>query len=284
MHGLLALTLIHERYLSTQLPSCRTVRELYHWSQCTSLLKQRLSLPIEPQDRDAIWGAAAALGAITFSSSDASDLEDSWPLRPSQPSDLDWMRLGDGKMALWQKCDPLRPDSLFSPMAIVFAHIHAPLQASGIYDVPTVLAQLCSLDEFSTAESNPFFTVAHTISQLYRLPDEQITTGRAFSLWRQMSPSYKSLLQDKDPVALLLLYLWYCRAYRAVWWIELRARVECPAIRVYLQRYHKENKAIQAFLPTDNSDGHMLSSHSGLELSDDFSKSYLHPSTCFVMS
>lgn len=54
----------------------------------------------------------------------------------------------------------------------------------------------------------------------------------------------------KNPVALLLLYLWYTRASESRWWIRIRAEYELPAIRTYLERYHGDNSVIQALLPS----------------------------------
>ena len=156
-------------------------------------------------------------------------------------------------MAVWHATDPLRLDSLFSVMASTFNQMHAPLQAHGIDGVPVALARICSLSETSTVENNPYFAVVHAVSQVYNLPDDQVVTGRVLVFLTQMRPEFKALLQKKDRVALLILYLWYCRARRAVWWIEFRARVECPAICLYLRRYHGDDADIEAFLSGEQS-------------------------------
>lgn len=186
---------------------------------------------------------------------------ESWPLRAADPSDLEWMRVGDGKEVVWHMADPLRPDSLFSVTAATFAHMHAPLPTAGLAGVPAPLARLCDLHESSTAESNPFFAVVHAVFKLYSLPDNHVSPGRALSFWTHMPAQFKLLLQDKHPIALLILYLWYCRARLSVWWIELRARVECPAIILYLQYYHEDNASLQELLlgetPLAQNTGHI---------------------------
>lgn len=249
MHGILALTAAHCRSLTTQLPSHGSPQELYHISQCTSLFRACLAGPVEPDDKDALWATASTLGVLAFSSLDATSATESWPLKATSSSDLEWLRMGEGKMAVWHMADPLRPDSLFSGAASTYAQIHAPLPSVGIDGIPPRLAELCKIDESSTAESSPFLTASHAVSKLYSLSDSHLTTGRVLPFLTQMPTSFKLLLHAKDPVALLLLYLWYCRARVAVWWIDLRARVECPAILQYLKLYHPDNTLIREFLP-----------------------------------
>jgi hypothetical protein len=247
MHAILALGAVYWRYISAG--AQRSLLEAHHVAECTNLFNKRLNLPIAPDDRDAIWGTAATLGVITFCPMDAAGTrEESWPLKPSDPSDLDWLRVGDGKKVIWQIADPLRPDSIFVTMAATFAQMHSPLPEVGIDGVDPSLARLCRLDEASTAQTSSFFTAVHSLSKLYRLPEEHLTNGRAFAWTAHMHPAFKALLEVKDPVALLVLYLWYSRTRKAVWWIELRARLECPAISTYLRRYHGDYTALHRIL------------------------------------
>ncbi|OKP13328.1 hypothetical protein PENSUB_930 [Penicillium subrubescens] len=249
MHASLAVALTYDRHLNGSIDSHRTLEECYHWSQSTSLLNKRLREPIETSDKDPIWGTAAALVILTFSSPDADTPEQSWPLRATGSSDLDWIRMGKGKMSLWDMVNPLRSDSLFSVMAAAFAHMNSPLPEGGIDGIPTALAAVCNLHDSSTAETNAYFHAAHTVSQIMELPDSDVATGHVQLFMRSIEGPFEDLLRGRDPVALLLLYLWYRKVSRCIWWIELRARVECPSIFLYLRLYHKENGDILAFLP-----------------------------------
>lgn len=253
MHASLAVALTYDRYLdSGSLGRRRSLEECHHWSRSTALLNRRLREPIEAKDRDPIWGAAAALAILTFASPDACTPEESWPLQPSRHHpDLDWLRMSESKMSLWHLVNPLRPDSLFRVMAATYAHMFAPLPERGTDGIPTALAAACLLDDSSTAGSSPYFHPAHAVSQLLDLPDSKVTTGQTQLFLRSIHGPFRDLLQDRDPVALLLLYLWYSKSGRSIWWIELRARVECPSIRLYLRLYHQGNTAVQAFLSED---------------------------------
>ena len=249
MHASLAVAFAYDRHLNSPPGGCRTLEECYHWSQSTALFNRRLREPIETKDMDAIWGTAAALAILTFSFPDAYTPEESWPLKPSGPSDLEWLRMSKGKMSLWRITNPLRPDSLFRVMAGTFAQMNSPLPEEGLDGVPRALAIVCHLEHSSTAENNPYFNAAHAVSQIQDLPDNQVTVGQTELFTRSIHGPFESLLREKNPVALLLLYLWYRKAGRSIWWIELRARVECPSICSYLRLHHRGYGAVQAFLP-----------------------------------
>ncbi|KAI1146358.1 hypothetical protein F4825DRAFT_199473 [Nemania diffusa] len=250
MHASLAVAFAYDRYLNNSLGIGRTVEECYHSSQSTALFSKKLREPITANEKDSIWGTAAALALLSFASPDVGDtLESSWPIKPSEPTDLEWVRLSKGKMSLWPIVNPVRPDSLFLVMASTFAEMHSSLPEEGIDGIPTDLAAVCGLRDSSTIDNNPYFNSAHAVSQILHLSDSQVTTGQTERFTRSIQGSFQSLLLEKDPVALLLLYLWYRKAGRSIWWIGLRARVECPAICLYLQRYHAENQHVQAFLP-----------------------------------
>lgn len=248
MHASLAVALTYDRHLNGPSDRRRTLEECYHWSRCTILFNKRLRQPISAQDKDPIWGTAAALVILSFSAPDACTPEQSWPLKPST-SDLDWLRMNKGKMSLWHMVNPLRPDSLFSVMAATFAHMNSPLRERGIDGIPSPLAAVCNLNKSSTAESNPYFDAAHGLSQILVLPDTGVKTSHVHIFMRSIHGLFEDLLRKRDPVALVLLYLWYRKTSRSIWWIELRARVECPSICRYLQVYHRGNDSIQSFLP-----------------------------------
>ncbi|KAJ5218365.1 uncharacterized protein N7498_000464 [Penicillium cinerascens] len=249
MHASLAVALTYDRHLNSSFGCRRSLEECYHWSQSTALLSKRLREPIEAKDKDPIWGTAAALTILAFSSPDAYTPEESWPMKISGHSDLDWLRMSKGKMSLWHIVNPLRSESLFRVMAATFALMHSPLPERGIDGIPRALAAVCLLKVSSTVKDNPYFHAAHALSQTLDLPDSEVTTGQIQLFWRSINGAFEDMLRKRDPVALLLLYLWYRKASRSIWWIELRARVESPSICSYLRLYHNGNVAVQAFLP-----------------------------------
>ncbi|KAL5341411.1 hypothetical protein BJX70DRAFT_358700 [Aspergillus crustosus] len=271
MHASLAVSLTYDRHQNaSHAESRRTLEECHHWSQATTLLNKRLQQPIEEKDKDPIWGTAAALVILTFSSPNACTPERAWPLRFSNSlsransrsnahdgdgdgdgdgRELDWLRMTESKMALWHLMNPLRPDSLFRVMANTYAQMAVPLPETGIDGIRSSLATVCNLDDSSTAATSPYFHAAHAVSLTLDLPDSELGTGHTQLFMQSIQGRFKNLLLSRDPVALLLLYLWYCKTGRCLWWIELRARVECPSIVLYLRLYHGDCSGIHAFLP-----------------------------------
>ncbi|KAF5660552.1 c6 finger [Fusarium heterosporum] len=251
MHASLAVAFTYDRYLRTSSSSCRSLEECYHWSQATALFNRRLREPVKKIDKDPIWATAAALAVLTFASPDARRPEESWPMRSSGGDDLDWVYMINGKMSLWEMVDPLRSDSLFQVMAVTLAQMHSPVPEVGIKGILKALAGICHLDDASTPHNNPYFHAAHAVSRVLNLADNDVTTGHSQLFTHGLHGDFKALLMQKDPVALVLLYMWYRKAGRSIWWIELRARVECPAIRMYLELHHQDNVAVHQLLQTD---------------------------------
>jgi hypothetical protein len=253
MHAVLAVASAYERHVTSpsNLPSHRTLSEIYNFSQSTSLLGKQLCRSILPQEKDALWATSALYGALLFVAVDAPSPEQAWPLKDSGSCDLDWLRMINAKWALWSLTDPLRPDSIFRCLTDVYAgmRIHAP--PSGVCGASPSLVHLCDLNEQSTAETSPYFEAVHAISQLDDPAESRENLIKILAFITCMSQSFKSLIISKDARALLLLVLWYNKAGRAVWWIELRARVEHQAICLYLRRYHADNAGIQKLLPCD---------------------------------
>jgi hypothetical protein len=251
MHGTLAVTAVHDRYLGITPPHRRSLRESYHWSQCTILFNKWLSQSIKEEHKDPLWATAGSLAILTFSSINSCSPEESWPLKAPDSSDLEWLRLGSGKMALRHLVNPSRPGSVFRSMSETFAYNHLPLPAKGVDGVSDELGHLCGLDGSSTRENNPYFEVAHGLSRLLKVPKGEVSQGEAMMVSSHMHNEFETCLEKKDPVALLLLCLWYTKARESKWWIEVRARCEVPAICIYLQRYHLDNTALQALVPWD---------------------------------
>lgn len=237
MHASLAVALAYDHLINDSYGNGYSADTIFHLYRATSLFHERLKTPVSPTDKDAIWGTAAAISLLSFAMPEATTPEESWPLAPSNSSDLGWLNVGRGKMSLWNACNPLQPDSIFSIMAATYAQMETPLPDSGVRGIAPALAHACHLDEASTVESNPYFESAHALCSIQSIPDGETTVGHTEMFIRTIKDRFEMLLRQKDPVALLLLYLWYRKAGRNVWWIELRARVECPAIYMYLQHY-----------------------------------------------
>jgi hypothetical protein len=247
MHGILAMAAAHNRYLGFQPTRCRLIREVNHSSQCLVLFMKWLNQSIEEKHKDAIWATGVTLAILAFSSIHISSFEQAWPLKPSDSSDLQWVRLKASDKALWNIANPMRPSSVFRAMSETFSHKQR-LPTRGVDGMSVNLATLCRLDESSTSVNSPYFGFTHALSRLLEVPNGEASLGQIFTVVGVISNTLRACLEEKDPVALLLLYLWYTRASESRWWIDHRARYELPALRTYLQRHHRDNVIIQALL------------------------------------
>jgi hypothetical protein len=188
------------------------------------------------------------LANLVFSIINVSSFEDAWPLKLSGSSILQWFGLKCSDQAIWQLADPTRSSSVFHAIMVTTFEPQS-LPTRGLEGVSTDLAKTCSLDESSTADNNPYFVFVHGLSRL--LEKREPTLGEVFMVVGPNPVLLRAKLEMKDPVALILLFIWYRRARKVKWWIEMRARYEIPAIRTYLKRYHADMSSIQAFLDAE---------------------------------
>jgi hypothetical protein len=243
--------MLHDFYTSGVPSSPQYVIEVcYHWHRGAALLNRKLSRPVPPSDRDALWAAAALLGVIAFSSIEVYRPEDAWPLKPAEPSDLNWLRMSDGKAAIWEIAAPLRPDSLFYPLADECGKVglYSPVTSLVYEAIPVAFVQLFNLDEMSTSSNNPYHNAVHIIVSLIPIKCTRYDLVLFFCFIGNMQRSFVLLLEQKDPRALLLLAYWYAMVFRCVWWVEKRARLECQAICLYLEKYFLDEDLIQELL------------------------------------
>ncbi|PWY95985.1 hypothetical protein BO94DRAFT_530716 [Aspergillus sclerotioniger CBS 115572] len=237
MHMVLTISSIHHRHLSLSESEHLRTFEAHHTSQCVKLLSQKIAQPIPQEERDAVWIGATFLGIVVFSSLSATTAEEVWPLK-SDSSDLEWVRMTRNKMSLWTLIDPLRKDGLFRGMVGEYEEMFEPTATD--LTVPEPMARICHLDQSSTAENNPYFTALHTLVPLWDRSFEEQSRASVLAFPSQMTPAFRNLLHEKDPVALLLLALWYDISGQVIWWSRQRATVELQSICLYIQRYHPD--------------------------------------------
>lgn len=249
MRIILAVTATHDRYLlAAPDNNTRSVAEVYHGAQGAALLSEKLSSPILHQDRDALWSSAAMLGIASISSIEASSPAEAWPLKPNDPSDLDWLNLSVGKKAIWRVTNPLRPDSIFYPLADEYTQSMKRPPLRDLSELAPDFIALCSLDEPLAYSRNPYYSAVSILSDLWGSINTREMTGRYISFLGLMSREFKSLLDCKDPRALLIFAYWYALLLNSVWFMTKRARLECQSICLYLERYHADDDEIQRML------------------------------------
>lgn len=252
MHVVLAMTLVHDRQSIS--PGLKpTTKETFHWYQTTSQLSKALSGPIKESEKDALWMTATLLGGMAFSDVRASTPYESWPLKPSSPSDLDWLKLSDGKKVVWKLVSPTRMGSKMRAMALSqHEHLLRPFATfEQLQALPPGFVELYDLRPDSNAENNPYYNAAAILAQLMgpEVPCNRKNIIKYCCFLTNITPTYKQLLISKDPRALLLMGWWWSKAcgYEQ-WWFQRRALTEGQAICIYLETYYGHEDWVQKSL------------------------------------
>jgi hypothetical protein len=239
MHMIQSVTASHDRFLAGRTLSAQSEVEVYHMSQGIKGFQHKLSNPVRPEDRDSLLVAATLVGVVTCFSLEASSVEGMWPL---QDSHLSWLDLSDGKKSIWRIVDPLRPDSIWKPLAEMYERDHI-LGERAYPSVLSVFDHLLSDDDSSPEK--PYHRSASYLITLLDLDCTDATWMRFVAFIAHVDPNFKVGLRNKDPWALLMLAYWYMKVCRGPWWTAARAILGGQAICLYLERYHSDDAAIQ---------------------------------------
>lgn len=244
MHMLLSLTLMHDAYLlepiSPQTASSHQTASLYHWNTATTLFNAVLSRPVPDSHRDAVWATGALLGAAVFAYVEPSRPEEAWPLKATDPNDLDWLKLGEGKKAIWNVANPTRADSMFRSLAKDLNHLQLPLWAASpdFSSVPNCWKRVFEITSETTIENSPYCFPVIILARLHGLSPTHENIIDFLYFMAYMPVDFKILLECKDPRAMLLLLWWYRKLeHGELWWIKKRAAVEGRAIEIWLEGY-----------------------------------------------
>ncbi|TAQ86023.1 hypothetical protein B7494_g5652 [Chlorociboria aeruginascens] len=257
MHIVQTMTALHDRYFSASPTTRISATEAHHWFLAASLFNQKLSKPIEPDDRDGLWATAVLLGISAFSLIEASKPEEAWPLKPPESTDFDWIDLSRGKAAVWALTDPLRPDSVFNFMARDYkTNYFAQFPTSGFEGIPSQFVQIYCLDENSSAFNNPYYTALRIVVFLLPIKCGLSNVPTFISFVGHMEPDFRRLLKEKDPRALLLMAYWFVEVRNSQWWIRRRAHLEFQAVCMYLEKYYPEETLIHELLTYPKTEFH----------------------------
>lgn len=243
MHNALAMTLMHGR--SHDLFAKQTPREVYHWYHGTSQFNRKLvDSKLTSSERDAVWLASVMLGCTILAHVDAVDPEQSWPLKPPSPTDLDWLKLSNGKKEAWRIADLSRPESCLRSLYTKVAtddFVTKTTDQQAFEALPPEMVELCALDPSSTPENNPYHVPAASIGRLLPVKSCQDNILKFFTFLGQMTPGFQRLLEMRDPRAVLVM-LWYQTLLGAgqdvQWYVKKRTVVETEAMIYFLERYH----------------------------------------------
>jgi hypothetical protein len=254
MHMVLAVTTLHDSVLTSGIPDISSKyaqSSLHHWSTATMLFNKVLSQAIRPESRDALWATAALIGCSGFAYVESSNPEELWPLKPAEPSDLDWIKLSEGKKAVWKLVDPTRPDSVFNNFARESEHQVIPscVRENDISQVPEHMRRLFNMDETSTIQNNPYHLPALILARLLHLPPNHENALNFLYFLGYMTNEFRNLVEDKDPRAVMILGWWLNKLQESdLWWLKRRANKGGKAIQIWLdRRFGGEKRVIEMY-------------------------------------
>lgn len=193
------------------------------------------------------------LGATSFASIRTQDPLAAWPLADPNPAiDLDWLKMGYGKKVVWDIADPSRPESVFhrtlhdTPMQQHYDK-SAPI-SPGIFPPP--FYSLFNLSSpTSSVDTNPYHGACVILSVLWANKINEDNALLFLTFITHIDPNYRSLIEEKDHRALLLLLTWHCLVVPlGSWWLRRRCVVEAKAICMYLDKYCADDEDIMKLL------------------------------------
>lgn len=222
-------------------PAPPSKAELAHFTRGTALFSTKLSGPLTPSEKDAIWAAATLLGTSTLAGVDALSPEQAWPLRKPSEGDLDWLRMYDGKREVWRIAEPTRPDCCLRLRSQEVEAVCQEMSTAepGLERLPAELCRLLGLHGRVGLVSNPYRSSAGILNNLMATKSSRTSILAFLSFVTLMQADFRQLVVDKDPYALILLAYWFAEfSQHHAWFVWRRSVLECQAICLYLARHH----------------------------------------------
>ncbi len=183
---------------------------------------------------------------------DGSIPEEVWPLKEPSPTDLDWLKMSEGKREVWRIADLYRPDS--TPQGAIVNlpsddFMTNPSDREVLALLPSEFLEVCGITDDSNPMNNPYYSVLAIVARLMPVNPTQAHLLKFMHFLGQMSADYRVLLEQKEPRAMLILAWFHAKVsqYHHWWWWK-RASLEGRAMCIYLERYHSDIPHISKLL------------------------------------
>ncbi|CAH0051785.1 unnamed protein product [Clonostachys solani] len=254
LHMFIALALIHDSCSPSPFPSTEQGLMSFHWYQASAIFRRMLSqgrFGVTVVEHDALWATSVLLGAASFAYLGTHDPKKTWPFRDPDPSDLSWIKMGDGKKAVGETIGPVQDGTAFQKYR---THIFTESLPRGDAPIPLDVFPQCLytlFDQFPSTDSevDVYYRPASILAQILPHPFIPGKLGRFISFTIGMEDSYKDLLAQKDPRALLLLVWYYAKLVECkLWWMRQRAIIEGMSICLYLESKHAHALILEALV------------------------------------
>ncbi|BCR94306.1 Zn(II)2Cys6 transcription factor domain-containing protein [Aspergillus luchuensis] len=234
LHTIIAAATSHIRHLASD-GRVYTFTETYHWQQAITQYSREVTT-IGPKNTDSLISACLLLTIRSFS------LDEYDPLSSFVFSDdiasLSWLTLQGGLRHLIMATAQWKAGSMWWEVFMKSQNETVDLfedERPGRVAIHPGLADLCGIDDTTTAETNPYHAPARILTGLLSL-ERGVRSFASYTGWMgRLLPQFFARLMEKDPPALILLSWWLGLMYGTnMYWVETRARSEITAITWYL--------------------------------------------------
>ncbi|EAW11062.1 Zn(II)2Cys6 transcription factor [Aspergillus clavatus NRRL 1] len=239
MYTILGVGSLH---LSRMRPQTQVYRlaEAYFWQQAIKAYQEALLGRVTAQNVDALISTCMFMG-ITSICPDHFQPTDSWVLS-GNPGAMNWLSLQSGLRCILKLAGPYIPSSIW---ASAFQQTHR--EEVQLYDEAILqgregldpdLADLCQVDDSTTALTNPYYEPLRLLAAIFTLDRNPKNAAQCATFMGRLENKFLALLRARDVPALLILAHWMgLMCTLAEWqpWIEARIRGECTAICIYLE-------------------------------------------------
>lgn len=200
--------------------------------------------PIVRGQADAILLTSMMINMQYFSWVDSLDPRHSWVFS-AEASRLDWMRAHLYIKPLIEKVRPYLPESMLVPIWSRSAYANDETQG-----LPQELLHLCGIYDGMSKEdrlANAYLETLQMLGPLMLMERGSRSMVRYVRFMNRLSQPFFDLVQVNDPVALLVLSWWFgLMCHVDFWWVQRRARRDCTALCMYLER--SSSQAIHGLL------------------------------------
>ncbi|KAF7596011.1 hypothetical protein BBP40_003791 [Aspergillus hancockii] len=239
MYTILAVGTLHLNRIAPE-NKIRQYAETYYWGRAIKLYQEALTSSVTRQNVDHLLSTCMFMGIVTLCPENIKPT-DSWVLS-NKPDAMNWLCLQSGLKCIIDLAGPYLDSSIWCS-AFQQAHneevqIYEQGVQQGRDGLNPDLADLCGVDEFTTAQTNPYYEPLRLLAAIFQLERNFKNAAQCASFMGRLGDDFLALLRIRDPPALLILAHWMglmCTLSSWQPWIEGRVRAECIAICMYLE-------------------------------------------------
>ncbi|KAE8372229.1 hypothetical protein BDV26DRAFT_105026 [Aspergillus bertholletiae] len=239
MYTILAVGTLH---LNRTAPNNKMwqLAETYFWQRAIKLYQAALTSNVTVQNVDALLSTCMFMGIVSLCPQGITPA-DSWVFS-DKPDAMNWLCLQGGIRCIITLVQSFIDSSIW---ASPFQEAHKDeLQLfentiqQGRKGLDPDLADLCGIDESTTAQTNPYYEALRMLTALFDLERSFENSAKCTTFIGRFTTDFLALLRQKDPPALLILAQWIglmCTMSHWQPWIFGRLVTEGIAICMYLE-------------------------------------------------